>query len=62
MKKKSSGANIPEAQRKTVARKLRLSPEADAKLKQLTAESGLPASRLVEQMIAGAKSRKPRGV
>jgi hypothetical protein len=49
--KTRSGANIPEAQRKTVQRKLRISPETDAKLDKLATIAGVPASRLVEAMI-----------
>ena len=49
--KARSGANIPETQRKTVQRKLRISPEADAKLDKLAAVAGVPASRLVEAMV-----------
>lgn len=49
--KARSGANIPEAQRGTVQRKLRISPESDAKLDRLATVAGVPASRLVEAMI-----------
>jgi hypothetical protein len=49
--KKLSGANIPEVQRKTVQRKLRITPAADAKLNELAIVARMPASRLIEAMI-----------
>jgi hypothetical protein len=51
MRATRSGTSIPEAQRKTVQRKLRISPATDAKLDQLATVAGVPASRLVEAMI-----------
>jgi hypothetical protein len=56
------GAAIPESQRHTVQRKLRISPEASAMLDELTAAAGVPASRLVEAMIEleHAAMRKPK--
>lgn len=46
-----SGANIPETQRKTVQRKLRITPESDVRLAKLAQVAGVNASRLVEAMI-----------
>ncbi len=51
----SSGPNIPEAARKTVALKLRLRPETAAEIRRLAKHWGCPASYVVEAMavIAG---------
>lgn len=47
----SSGPNIPEAQRKTVAVKLRLRPETAAEVKRLAKHWDCPASYVVEAMM-----------
>ena len=49
-KKKASGANIPEAQRHTLAAKLRLSPDALARLDAAAERAGLSRSAYVERM------------
>lgn len=48
----SSGPNIREAQRKTVALKLRLRPETAAEVRRLAVHWDCPASYVVEAMMA----------
>lgn len=51
-KKKASGKSIPEAQRHTVAVKLRLSPESAARLDAAAERIGLSRSAYVERLAS----------
>ena len=51
-KKKASGANIPEAQRGTVALKLRLSRETSDEIRRIAEATGLPLSEVVTGLVA----------
>ncbi len=42
---------VPEGQRRTVAIKLRLRPEAAAALRALAAERGMSVSEVVDRMV-----------
>lgn len=49
--KKASGVNVPEAQRGTVAVKLRLPPEVAEDLDELAAKLGLTRSGTVARLL-----------
>lgn len=50
-RKKASGRSIPEAQRHTLALKLRLRPEVAEELRALAAERGCTLGELVTRLL-----------
>lgn len=52
-----SGPNIPDSQRKTVKRTLRLTPKGSEALDTLTAQTGEPLARLVERLAVAEVER-----
>jgi hypothetical protein len=58
-KKKASGVNIPEAQRGTVAVKLRLPPDVAEDLDELAARWGLTRSGTVARLLEERADRSP---